>query len=286
MAALHLAHTPTALRLLAGQRITGLRRWAWQMRAMLAEPAPDNATGAPTWPAVARMQWLLERSATLRRMLQPARVGIIGAPNAGKSTLANALLGRPLSIAGATPGTTRDWVDALCVFTAKTPAGGDSAENVLVPVVLVDTAGVRVTADPIEAESIARTHAQAAAADVVIAVVDATAPLETDRLRALDAATEHLVVAINKVDMTEAAAGGARSQMLPPGRPVVHISALQHTHLDQLMEAVLGVLELADVEPDAPMVFTHRQDLLLRQAMTADRTGMRQALTELLGEAE
>ena len=99
-------------------------------------------------------------------------MAIVGPPNAGKSTLANALLGRPVSITSQpgrhdppTGSTTR------AIFAAPNAGGGP---DVQVPVILIDTAGIRETPDPLEQASIARTHRQAAAADVVIYLIDGT----------------------------------------------------------------------------------------------------------------
>lgn len=84
---------------------------------------------------------------------------VTGPPNVGKSTLVNALAQREVSIVTASPGTTRDVVEARVVL------GG-------VPVTLLDTAGLRVVTDPAEAEGVQRARARAQAADVVIAVND------------------------------------------------------------------------------------------------------------------
>jgi tRNA modification GTPase len=85
---------------------------------------------------------------------------IAGAPNVGKSTLINALAGRDVAIVSDSPGTTRDALEARVVL------GG-------VPVTLVDTAGLRETADAVEAEGIRRARARAGDADLVIVLVEA-----------------------------------------------------------------------------------------------------------------
>jgi tRNA modification GTPase len=82
-------------------------------------------------------------------------------PNVGKSTLINALARREVAIVAATPGTTRD------VLEARVELGG-------VPVTLLDTAGLRESDDAIEAEGVRR--ARAAAADVTVMVEDASRP--------------------------------------------------------------------------------------------------------------
>jgi tRNA modification GTPase len=89
---------------------------------------------------------------------------ITGAPNVGKSSLINALAGRDVAIVSATPGTTRDAIETRIVL------GG-------VPVTLVDTAGLRDTTDPVEAEGVRRARSRAAAADLAITVIEAGMPI-------------------------------------------------------------------------------------------------------------
>jgi len=90
---------------------------------------------------------------------------IQGAPNAGKSTLLNALAGREVAIVSPQPGTTRDALEVQMVL-------GDA------PVTLIDTAGLRETADPVEAEGVRRARARAAQADLVLVVRSPDAPDE------------------------------------------------------------------------------------------------------------
>jgi tRNA modification GTPase len=98
-----------------------------------------------------------------RVAVEGARVVLVGPANAGKSSLFNALLGRPRSIVSASPGTTRDVVEA----TLQT----DQAR-----VVLVDTAGLRDAADEVEAEGITRAGEAAADADLLVACVPGHLP--------------------------------------------------------------------------------------------------------------
>jgi tRNA modification GTPase len=88
------------------------------------------------------------------RLREGYRIVIAGPPNAGKSSLLNAIAGRDVAIVADSPGTTRDVLDAALDL------GG-------LPVTLSDTAGQRDSADPIEAEGARRAKARAAEADVV-----------------------------------------------------------------------------------------------------------------------
>jgi len=102
--------------------------------------------------------------ATLRRLLNPPRVAIVGPANVGKSTLANQLFGTERSITADVPGTTRDWVGELANVSG-------------LPVMLVDTPGIRPTSDEIEHAAIRASGKQIEQADLIVLVVDATRTL-------------------------------------------------------------------------------------------------------------
>lgn len=89
------------------------------------------------------------------RLREGFSVAIAGAPNAGKSTLLNVLAQRDVAIVSDIPGTTRDVIEVALDLSG-------------VPVVLIDTAGIRETSDPIEMEGVRRATERAAAADLVL----------------------------------------------------------------------------------------------------------------------
>lgn len=135
---------------------------------------------------------------------------ILGAPNAGKSSLLNALAGREAAIVSARAGTTRDIVEV------RLELGG-------VPVWLADTAGLRETPDEIEAEGVRRARRRADEADLRIALFAADQPPDAATLALLDEAT--LVVA-SKVDLAPPA-------RLPGGRQPLAISVRDGTGLEE-----------------------------------------------------
>ncbi|MGF1444675.1 MAG: tRNA uridine-5-carboxymethylaminomethyl(34) synthesis GTPase MnmE [Pikeienuella sp.] len=117
-------------------------------------------------------------AAKLRHGLE---VAILGAPNAGKSSLLNALAGREAAITSARPGTTRDVVELRYDLAG-------------LPVIFLDTAGLRAAGDEIEAEGIARAQARARAADLRLLLAAPDAPLPPEAL-ALESAGDLRVAA-------------------------------------------------------------------------------------------
>src|SRR5581483_10107538 len=120
------------------------------------------------------------------------RVAIVGRPNAGKSSLLNALLRQERAIVTPVPGTTRDTLE-------------EGARLGGLPFVQVDTAGFNEAPDEIERLGIARSAAALEAADVVLLVLDASLPLEAgDRALLARAGERPLLLAANKCDLPTA----------------------------------------------------------------------------------
>lgn len=142
-----------------------------------------------------------DRGERLRRGLE---IAIVGPPNAGKSSLLNALARRDVAIVTAVPGTTRD------VLEVDLDLGG-------YPVRLLDTAGLRETEDPVEAEGIRRAHGRAATADVLLLLV----PPEARVSRETFAGHRSVLRVATKADLGTAGAGGdvdvAASVVTPGG---------------------------------------------------------------------
>jgi tRNA modification GTPase len=156
--------------------------------------------------------WRLASRAA-RPALTGVRIVLCGAPNAGKSSLFNALLGSARAIVHADPGTTRDVVGEPLVLAG-------------VPCVLLDTAGLREAPGPVEADGVARALAEARDADCRVLVIDGAAPAVTGCEAAPD------VVALAKADRWTR----APDLDLPEGVPVVATSVVDGRGLDELRD--------------------------------------------------
>ena len=120
------------------------------------------------------------------------RVAILGRPNVGKSTLFNALIGFDRAIVTEIPGTTRDTLEATIDLRG-------------VPVTLVDTAGLRDTRDVVESIGVVRAREEAARADAVVYVFDASDGLQVEDERELARAGARLCILVaNKADRVSA----------------------------------------------------------------------------------
>lgn len=179
------------------ERLTGLlaRQEAFiEFETEELPPDLDVAVGRATASLRTEMEAHLADGARGERLREGLVVAILGAPNAGKSSLLNALVGRDAAIVSARAGTTRDVVEA------RLDLGG-------VPVTLADTAGLRDASDDIEAEGVRRALARAEAADVRLLVFAADAPPDPDTLALVG---EGALVVVNKTDLVsaQAAVGG------------------------------------------------------------------------------
>ncbi|MEO5987385.1 MAG: tRNA uridine-5-carboxymethylaminomethyl(34) synthesis GTPase MnmE [Candidatus Eisenbacteria bacterium] len=167
---------------------------------------------------------LLEGSEYARAVREGIRVAIAGRPNAGKSSLFNALLGEERAIVSDIPGTTRDRVsEQLRLAGIRTQ--------------LSDTAGVRATDDPVE--RIGVLHAEAAMDDagLVLWVVDGSIALGAEDI-AFHASSRNrrALWVLNKCDLGTAAQRGIEALALPP--PWVAVSAHNGTGLDVLRDTI------------------------------------------------
>jgi tRNA modification GTPase len=191
---------------------------------------------------IARTTSLLASARRGRLIREGLQVAIVGAPNVGKSSLFNALVGAPRAIVNDVPGTTRDLVTEVVDLEG-------------LRVTLVDTAGLRVSSDPVEAEGVERSRKAIAVADLVLNVSDGSPD------KSLQITDNKQLIVFNKSDLL-----GSREA---PG--AVFVSALNGEGVDELRRRIAAALGVDDGDSgrDRPAMTNVRHIALVQRAHDA-----------------
>ena len=192
------------------------------------EGVPEARLEAPLERSLGEVRRLLSTAAAGRLSRQGARLALLGRPNAGKSSLLNALLGYERSIVSDTPGTTRDYLEAPLVLAG-------------IPLTAIDTAGIREAGDAVEASGVEQARRIAANADLRLVLIDGSEPLTADDRELLASLpAERTLFVVSKRD--KPAAFPERALELPGGARPHAVSALTGEGLDALEEAIAATL--------------------------------------------
>lgn len=196
-----------------------------------------------------------------RILREGVRTVICGAPNVGKSSLLNALLGFERAIVSEIAGTTRDTIEEVINLRG-------------IPLRLVDTAGVRESDDLIEREGIARARSQIAGAELVLEVCDASAPRPEDGVHHLipENARVHHLRLLNKIDLGEHPDWSRMEG--------VRLSCLTREGMETLAEAVISILGGPGAEWGSDLVAINARHLHCLARASADLEAARQRLYE------
>jgi len=256
----------SALRSLAGEFSAAIRTLADQLgelraltEAMLDFPEEevDSLHRTDAEQRLVRLQTALEDVLAKSRQGSLLRNGIhvvlAGRPNVGKSSLLNRLAGEERAIVTAQPGTTRD-------------ALREAIQIEGVPIVVVDTAGLRESRDETERLGMAKARAELARADLVLVVVEATCP-ETPEAPLPEGVAR--ITVLNKIDLVAGLAAGREGE-------TVRVSAKTGDGLDALRGAIL---ETAGWHARGETVFLARERHL--RALQGARTHLQAAAARL-----
>ena len=206
----------------------------------------------------AAIEKLAETFKAGRLIREGLRVALVGRPNVGKSSLFNALLGTDRAIVTEIAGTTRDQIHER--FTI----GG-------IPISLIDTAGLRETADTVESIGVERSKATMADADIVVVMLDSSEEITDEDHEILDSVKNlNYIVAMNKIDKVpsydiDRIIAGKHSQLGYLRPKITPLSAKTGEGLDDLRNAIVRPFSPEDVTTSGFLVTDARHyDLLVK----------------------
>jgi len=191
-------------------------------------------------------------------------VAIIGKPNAGKSTLLNALLNEDKAIVSDIAGTTRDAIEDTTILDG-------------IRFRFIDTAGIRETSDTIEAIGVERSYEKLKSASVVLYLYDVNEPWEDheNTVHEMDELTKssgaHLILVGNKTDLSEV------EPIASPHHPVIMLSAKQEVGIESLKSTLVASMENGLIQ-SSDVVVTNLRHL---EALKATEQALNQSLTGL-----
>jgi tRNA modification GTPase len=221
--------------------------------------AEDDIDLLPTNEITAQIQSIQNPLAALERTFSYGRIvhdgftlAIVGRPNVGKSSLFNRLVERDRAIVTATPGTTRDLV------TERVSLEG-------IPVELIDTAGLRDSTDEAESLGIAKSREAMAEADIVLLVLDATAPIhEEDEASVAALGGRPFLIVINKSDLIQ-----TPHPLQQSSHSILETSALTGAGVPELRRAILSRLVKEAPDAESALLTNLRQQQAVSAALAA-----------------
>ena len=171
---------------------------------------------------------------------------IIGRPNAGKSSLLNAILKEERAIVTEYEGTTRDTIEEFVNINE-------------IPLILVDTAGIRKAEDAVERIGIEKSRKLADSADLIIAIIDASKPLTDEDIEIIELAkSKKSIIVLNKSDLQEVI-NENNSEFNSFKGNIIKISAMQKIGLEDLYNKITELFNLNEINFDNDIVITNER---------------------------
>ena len=183
------------------------------------------------------------------------KIAIIGKPNAGKSSLLNALLREDRAIVSQYKGTTRDSIEELMNIDG-------------VPIKIIDTAGIRNAADEVEKIGIQRAKEIANDADLLIAIFDISDKIDDEDLEIIDLIKDRkAIVVLNKMDLVDENCK-IDDRILNLNKKIVKISALNKDGIEQINKTISDIFKINEINIDNEVIVTNtRHKNLINKAI-------------------
>lgn len=183
------------------------------------------------------------------------KTAIVGKPNAGKSSLLNAILKEERAIVTEIEGTTRDTIEEFVTING-------------IPLKLVDTAGIRKAKDEVEKIGISKSREIAKEADLIIAIFDSSKDLTDEDMEILNLIKgKKVIILLNKIDLNSKIDEND-SRLLDVSRDIIKVSALNNLGIDKLYEKITDLFNLDQINLDNEVLITNlRQKDLITKAI-------------------
>ncbi len=187
----------------------------------------------------------LEKSFDNGKMIKEGiKTAIIGRPNAGKSSLLNAILKEDRAIVTEYEGTTRDTIEEFVTING-------------IPLKLIDTAGIREAKDEVEKIGIAKSREIAKESDLVIAIIDSTKELTSEDKEILEIIKDRKsIIILNKIDL-EPVLQEKDIRLQESSKHIIKISALNDIGIEKLYQEITNLFNLNEINFDNEMIITN-----------------------------
>ena len=172
------------------------------------------------------------------------KTAIIGRPNAGKSSLLNAILKEERAIVTDIEGTTRDTIEEFVNVNG-------------VPLNLIDTAGIRDTDNEVEKIGVKKSKKIAESADLIIAIFDSSKELTPEDIEVLDFIKgKNVIVVLNKIDLNTIIDEN-NEKLRDVSKNIIKISALNETGIEELYDCISKLFNLNEINVDNEIIITN-----------------------------
>lgn len=185
------------------------------------------------------------------------KVAIVGKPNAGKSSLLNALLKEDRAIVSKYKGTTRDSIEELMNIEG-------------IPIKIIDTAGIREASDEVEKIGIERAREIADNADLLIAIFDISANIDDEDIEIIDLIKDKkAIIVLNKIDLIQEKIS-IDSRISNLNKKTIKISALNKDGVEKISETIVDMFKINEINLDDEIIVTNtRHKNLINKAINS-----------------